>query len=144
LESVSGSNLKSWSIVGLSVIGAHWGEFGLSPRVRVGESDSIATFWTSDTIVFCKLSPGYHASPQIVATLSGHQSTLSNMLSYDLPGIFLTQVLRSSIECEVTEWGSDTSVRSNVCQTLSLVKDSIQMRLRIMHTQIRRGNKRRK
>jgi hypothetical protein len=117
LATLRGSNLKSLSFVGLSVIGAHWGEFGLSPRVRVGESDAIATFWKSDTIVFCTLSPGYHASPQIVATISGHQSTLSNMLSYDLPRIFWahrTQVLRSSIECKVTEWGSDTSVSSNV------------------------------
>jgi len=107
LSSVQASNLRAWSSMGISLFGASWGESGLSPRVRVGASDTLSTVWISDTFVLCKLLPGYHVHPQVVATLSGYQGTLFQSLSYDLPSILLTQAIRSQRESEMTDWNTN-------------------------------------
>ena len=113
LSSVQASNLKRWSSVGLSVIGVNIGGFGLSPRIRLGGSDSVLTSWTSDTFVSCKLSPGFHENPQLVVTLARKQSTMSGCVSYDMPSILLTQAIRSRLESEASRWIADTSLTCN-------------------------------
>jgi len=130
LSSVQASNLRSWSTVGLSVIGASWGESGLSPRVRVGASDTLSTVWVSDTFVLCRLSPGYNVHPQIVATLSRNEGTLSQSLSYDLPSILFTQAMRSQRDCETTDWTDDhsLSLKFQAVQK-AIIKNSISDRL---------------
>ena len=113
LSSVQASNLKRWSSVGLSVIGVNIGGFGLSPRIRLGGSDSVLTSWISDTFVSCKLSPGFHENPQLVVTLARKQSTMSGCVSYDMPSILLTQAIRSRLESEASRWIADTSLTCN-------------------------------
>jgi len=142
LSSIQASNVRPWSSVGLSVIGASWGDSGLSPRVRVGVSDTLSTVWISDTFVLCQLSPGYHVHPQVVASLSGSQATLSQSLSYDLPSILLTQAVRSQQKCETTDWNTDgTSIRcktvKHVKSLVVIIKNSISLRLDILKTRFK-------
>lgn len=119
LSSVQMSNLRRWSSVGLTVIGVNVGGFGLSPRIRLGESDSVSTSWISDTSVSCKLSPGFHVNPELVVTLNRQQSTMSGCVSYDMPSVQFTQAIRSRSEFEASSWIADTSLKCNSASAAS-------------------------
>jgi len=117
LSSVSAGNLRAWSPVNISVVGANWGHFGSSPRVRVASTDALATSWQSDTGVECQLARGYHTRPRLVATMATLRSTLSDAISYDtieIASIFFTQALRNDRQFEATtSWPSDSSLLCN-------------------------------
>ena len=136
------SNLRSWSYVGLSVIGVNVGGFDLSPRVRLGGSDAVSSVWISDTCLLCKLSPGFHENPQLVVTLASQQSTMSGCTSYDIPSILLTQAIRSRLESEASRWIADTSVKCNSVEvqfsSRRIIRDAHFKRLRYLDTAMQR------
>lgn len=142
LSSVQASNLRSWSYVGLSVIGVNVGGFDLSPRVRLGGSDAVSSVWISDTCLLCKLSPGFHENPQLVVTLASQQSTMSGCTSYDIPSILLTQAIRSRLESEASRWIADTSVKCNSVEvqfsSRRIIRDAHFKRLRYLDTAMQR------
>jgi hypothetical protein len=117
LSSISAGNLRAWSPVSVSVMGAGWGHLGSSPKVRVASTDALATSWRSDTSVECHLARGYHAHPRLVATIATSRSTLSEAISYDtieIASIFLTQALRNDRQFEATRsWRSDSTLLCN-------------------------------
>jgi len=122
LSSVQASNLRRWSSVGLSVIGVNIGGFGLSPRIRLGGSDSVSTSWISDTFISCKLSPGFLQKPQLSVTLDRQKSTMCGCVSYDMPSVLLTQAIRSRLESETSSWIAYTSLK---CKSASVASSRI-------------------
>ena len=67
----------------------------------------------------CQVVPGDQGGSLLVATVANSRSTLSEAVSYDLVGNFLTMRLRSHREFEGTDWHTDSSLISKTSVTQS-------------------------
>ena len=126
-------------IPSLTMYGSDFGTFESSAAGRVGHSSTQASFWISDSVLFCMVSAGMASSLPASVTVSGAVDSATMVLSYDIPQVRLAirsvqssgTVLHavgtnlgfvqashasriSQTACEATEWASDTLL---LCKT---------------------------
>ena len=126
-------------IPSLTIYGSDFGTSDSSAAGRVGHSSTQASFWISDSVLFCMVSAGMLSSMPASVTVSGAVDSATMVLSYDIPQVKLAirsvqssgTVLHavgtnlgfvqashasrlSQTACESTEWASDTLL---LCKT---------------------------
>ena len=126
-------------IPSLTIYGSDFGTSESSAAERVGHSSTQASFWISDSVLFCMVSAGMASSLPASVTVSGAVDSATMVLSYDIPQVRLAirsvqssgTVLHavgtnlgfvqashasriSQTACEATEWASDTLL---LCKT---------------------------
>ncbi|MGB1602277.1 MAG: IPT/TIG domain-containing protein, partial [Promethearchaeia archaeon] len=78
----------------LDVSGANYGTFQSTPMVRVGGSACVASEWTSDSSIQCKMAAGTGQSYAVVVTVAEQEGSTPASFSFPAPNVTSIDTVR--------------------------------------------------